>query len=241
MVKTSKSNPTKTLALLTGLSSKINQPLRSLYLSSQKLLDVYKAKNFEYISYKDFKQMIFTLEQMNRQIKHCYETTQRLINLDKSKSKLEFCSVHEVINEILDLFGPQFLACKIKTSFRFQKDIPKVKLSPIDGYQVMHNVISNAIQAMPGGGSIKIRTLFEKKSKLVIVEVIDQGVGIAPGHLPRVFEPFFTTKEGGIEKNTGLGLFIVHTIVQAVGGSIDIQSSLRSGTQVRIVLPAVAV
>ncbi len=224
--------------LLTGLAQKINAPLKSLLLSSQKLLDTYKTKNFEYISYKDFKQMLSTLEQMNKQIYRCYETTQRMIALDQSKIHQEVCNINEVIDDISKFFKQQISLRNIKQQTRLNKGVPKVNLSRVEGHQVMHNVLTNALQAMPAGGVLKIRTSFDEKLNVVIVEVIDDGVGISPEHLSNIFEPFFTTKDQGIEKSSGLGLSVVHAIISAAAGSVDVQSSLRKGTQVRISIPA---
>ncbi len=71
----------------------------------------------------------------------------------------------------------------------------------------------------------------------VIVEVIDNGVGIPPENLPKIFEPFFTTKEIG--KGTGLGLAVCYGILTEHGGSLDVQSTVGVGTTFTITLPAV--
>ena len=181
--------------------------------------------------------MITTLELMHSQIKRCYDITHRLRTLGKSQAQAESCAVNDVIEDILDLLDQQFSASRIKISKRLGKQLPLVGLSRIDGHQVIHNLLTNAIAAMPGGGNIRIRTFLDKTSKLMAIEVIDDGVGITSKHLPKVFEPFFTTKEQGIEKSSGLGLSIVYAIIQEAGGSIHIQSSLRKGTQVNILLP----
>lgn len=225
--------------LLTGIAQKINAPLKSLLLSSEKLLETYKSKDFEYISYKDFNRLVTTLEQMNKQIQRCYETTQRLVSLQQLKAGQESCNINEVVKEILELLRQHISLNKIKQQIRLAKDLPNVRVNRVDGHQVIHNVVTNAIQAMPAGGTIKIRTAFEKKSNMIRVEISDTGVGITPEHLSKVFEPFFTTKDQGVEKSSGFGLSVVHAIVQAVGGSINVTSSLRNGTQVKIFLPIV--
>jgi two-component system, NtrC family, sensor kinase len=227
--------------LLTGLAQKINAPLKSLLLSSEKLLDTYKSKNFEYISYKDFKHMLKTLELMNKQIHRCYQTTQRLVNLHQSKSDLQSTNINESIKDILELLKQQILLHKIKEQVKLANDIPLVRLNRVESHQVIHNVLTNAIQAMPAGGIVKIRTSFDSKTQRVTVEIQDNGIGISPEHLTKVFQPFFTTRDQGAEKSSGLGLSVVHAIVQAAGGTIHVQSSLRKGTQVKIFLPIVSV
>ncbi len=237
MEKNSKSDSNSCFTILTGLAQEINAPLHSLLLSSQKLIDTYKNKNFEYISYKDFRQILNTMEQMNKQIRRCYQTTGRLKILGQSKTHRESCAINEIVEDILGLLEQQCRDSKIKVHKHLQKNLPLVHISRLNGHQVIHNILANAVEAMPAGGNIKIWTLYKKRSKFVTIEVIDEGVGITSQHLPRVFEPFFTTKEQGVEKSSGLGLSIVYAIIQSVGGSIHIQSSLRKGTQVKILLP----
>ena len=233
-----KSSQPEAFILLTGLAQKINAPLKSLLISSQKLLDTYKFKNFEYISYKDFKHMLTTLEQMNKQIHRCHETTRRLVVLGQSKQGQESCNINEVIKDILELLEQEISLREIKQKICLNKNVLNVCFSRVEGHQIIHNVLINAIQAMPAGGTLKIYASLEKKSNCVVVEVVDDGVGISSKHLANIFEPFFTTKDQGIEKSSGLGLSVVHAIISAAAGSVDVQSSLRKGTQVRISIPA---
>jgi len=104
--------------------------------------------------------------------------------------------------------------------------------------QVFLNLLSNASDAMPQGGTLTLRTspaTLESGLAGVLLEVIDTGVGISPEHLGRVMEPFFTTKEEG--KGTGLGLAICRRIVHEHHGSIRILSEPGKGTSVCITLP----
>ena len=98
----------------------------------------------------------------------------------------------------------------------------------------MTHVLTNAVQAMPRGGSVEVRTFYQKSDGKIQIECRDEGVGIAPEDLPRVFEPFFTTKGG---ENTGLGLSIVQSIITRHEGSVTIQSVPGKGTTIFIKLP----
>lgn len=100
--------------------------------------------------------------------------------------------------------------------------------------QVFLNLITNAVQAMPEGGELRLRTL-RTPEKNVIIEFSDTGVGIPTQHLNSVFNPFFTTKEPG--KGTGLGLSIVHSVIKRYQGNITVQSKPHVGTTFRIELP----
>ncbi len=96
--------------------------------------------------------------------------------------------------------------------------------------QVFLNLLNNAVEAMPGGGTILIRSRFA--DGLVSIEVIDDGPGMTPEISARLFEPFFTTKENGV----GLGLLVVKKIVEAHGGHLALHSEPGQGTTVRITL-----
>jgi two-component system, NtrC family, sensor histidine kinase HydH len=97
--------------------------------------------------------------------------------------------------------------------------------------QVLLNLILNAVQAMPSGGEIVLRSCQENGS--VLLQVADQGVGIAEQNLERIFDPFFTTRAGG----TGLGLSIAYQIVHGHGGHLSVRNNSERGVTFTIFLP----
>lgn len=100
--------------------------------------------------------------------------------------------------------------------------------------QVVLNLITNAVQAMPEGGELQLRTRLRIDGR-VQLDVSDTGVGIPPEHLSDIFNPFFTTKEPG--QGTGLGLSVVHSVVRRYGGEIRVESEVGRGTTFTIELP----
>ncbi len=118
---------------------------------------------------------------------------------------------------------------------REAKPAPLARASEGRVAQVVLNLVSNALQAMPedGENELLVRTAPAEDGR-VMLEVRDNGVGIPAEHLPRVFEPFFTTKDG---RGTGLGLPITQRLVVDLGGEIAVQSSAKGGTSVRVFLP----
>jgi two-component system NtrC family sensor kinase len=225
--------------VISGLAHELDSPLKSILTRTQKLIKDYKSRDFEFISYKDFKVIIATLEQLERQLEHCSQTTSRMLYVGKRQGRLEVnhCQINDVIKNIIGDLDQQLKSARVKLVVRLGKQLPLATVGPVECHQIIHNVIINAIQAMPGGGIIKVRTFLDKVKGLIGIDVTDEGVGIAPDHLSKVFEPFYTTKERGIDKSSGLGLSIIHSIIQSVGGSVDIESSLRKGTTVQISLP----
>lgn len=103
--------------------------------------------------------------------------------------------------------------------------------------QIVLNLVMNALDAMPDGGTIELSTKRLERSGRVAIEVRDSGVGMSEEVRARIFEPAFTTKKTG----TGLGLTTVASIVRGAGGSIEVESAIGAGTTFRIELPAVSV
>ena len=112
-------------------------------------------------------------------------------------------------------------------------EIPNVHADPVQLGQVIVNLVVNAIQAMPDGGTLTLVTRSEEKTG--VIEVQDTGVGMADDVVSEIFRPFFTTKDVG--RGTGLGLSVVHGIVAAHGGTIHVDSELGKGTRFRVRLP----
>lgn len=111
--------------------------------------------------------------------------------------------------------------------------LPPIVADPAQLQQVLVNLVVNAVQAMPGGGHLTIRTLVSEGGVLLVVE--DTGVGMDEEVAKRIFMPFFTTK--GIGHGTGLGLAVVHGIVSSHGGKISVASEPGQGSRFDVFLP----
>jgi two-component system NtrC family sensor kinase len=114
-------------------------------------------------------------------------------------------------------------------------ELPPVYGDPGQLQQAVIALATNAIDAMPDGGVLKIASRVERGN--VLVDVSDTGVGIPPENIAKIFEPFFTTKEVG--QGTGLGLAVCYGILTEHGGSLDVQSTVGVGTTFTITLPAI--
>jgi signal transduction histidine kinase len=101
--------------------------------------------------------------------------------------------------------------------------------------QALLNLIFNAIEAMPTGGTLEISTHPDADGKQVTIEVKDTGDGIPSENLDHIYDPFFTTKAPG--EGTGLGLSIVYGIIKNHGGQVKVKSELNRGTVFAIRLP----
>jgi two-component system NtrC family sensor kinase len=99
--------------------------------------------------------------------------------------------------------------------------------------QAVVALATNAIDAMPNGGTLTLRT--RHVGSEVMAEISDTGIGIAPENMTKIFDPFFTTKDVG--RGTGLGLAVCYGILSDHGGRLDVRSSVGAGTTFTITLP----
>jgi len=138
-----------------------------------------------------------------------------------------------VLARALDFVAPQALERGIVLRRDLQRAVPAAWCDPEDIYQVALNLIVNALQILPPGGTITVRIDAPRDGRVGFA-VCDDGPGIADADRKRIFAPFFTTREGG----TGLGLALVQRFVQSNRGSITVESIPGKGATFRIDLPA---
>ena len=126
---------------------------------------------------------------------------------------------------------------RIMLSTDLLPDLPNVLGDLNQLQQVLMNLVFNAMEAMPEGGSLGLKTCFDLGLETVIVEVSDTGHGISPENRTRIFEPFFSTKTSS--SGVGLGLAVVYGIIKEHRGAIDFESEPGKGTRFRVSLPGI--
>jgi two-component system NtrC family sensor kinase len=141
--------------------------------------------------------------------------------------------LNEVVLGAIDLFKHHFEKEGIELVCVLCPQMPVITGDPGQLTQVLVNLVVNAVQAMPGGGRLVVQTHVQDGHVVCIVE--DTGVGMTEEVLDRLFVPFFTTKE--VNQGTGLGLPVVHGIVTAHGGTIEVRSSPGKGSTFTVRLP----
>lgn len=140
--------------------------------------------------------------------------------------------LNAVLEDLLALMGSEIRRRQIKIVQALEPELPPVMASNEQMSEVFLNLIINAQDAMPDGGTLTVRT--SRDADRVQAQVSDTGSGIAPEVIDRVFEPFFTTKG---ERGTGLGLAICYSIIQDHSGEIRVESQIGQGTTFVIRLP----
>lgn len=151
-------------------------------------------------------------------------------------------NLNKVVEDTLDVMRERFKRHRIEVVTDLAPSLPKADADPDQIGQVLLNLAINALHAMESGGDLRVHTGVvhanpqqESPADMIELSVSDSGHGIAQENLGKIFTPFFTTKEVG--KGTGLGLTVVHGIVEEHGGHIFVESEVRKGTTFHVRLP----
>lgn len=202
--------------LAAGVAHEISNPLSAIITSSEYLELEVKTKRLDLETLGDYLSVII------RSASHAMDIAQALRNQSRGHNpELIPQKISDVLNEALMLMEGQIKRWNhVKFVKEIDPNLSSVKCDRNQIAQVVFNLLNNARDAMPEGGTVKLRALQEGAH--IRIEVSDQGVGIPPEMLGNLFKTFFTTKPIG--KGTGLGLSIVKAIVQNHGGTIDVKS-----------------
>jgi PAS domain S-box-containing protein len=226
--------------LSAGMAHEIKNPLVSIKTFAQLLPERYQDS--------DFRETFFSL--IGHEVDRIDSLVNQLLRFARpAKPVLKPIHVHEVLEKALLLVGHRLYQKDIKLTRSWRADVDTIRADVDQIEQVFLNFFINALDAMKTGGSLTISTQIGSTEtwptavpsdpfdvrEILRISVEDDGIGIKPEDVPHVFDPFFTTKDYG----TGLGLSVVHGIVQEHGGQIEVESELNHGTSFHIMLPLV--
>jgi PAS domain S-box-containing protein len=214
--------------MASGVAHDFNNALTAILGNAQLLL--YTAKD------QDSKETLQTIEKV---AKDSAQTVRRLQDFTRKSAHQEFfkLDVNSIIQDAMEVTKPKWKDDVQGRGFQIEMVSNFDKIPPVVGHaselrEVIMNMIFNAIEAMPEGGKIEIRTYWRKEK--VYIQVADTGVGMTEDVRKKAFEPFFTTKPFA---NTGLGLSMSYGIIKRLGGEIEAESKVGQGTTFTIVLP----
>jgi two-component system NtrC family sensor kinase len=181
--------------------------------------------------------MLKYLTVIETETKRCGDIVKGLLDFSrKDQQNFENKPLHKILKETYDLMSHQMKISNINfyTDFSAVKDI--ISCSENQVKQACIAILVNASEAVSENGEVLIKTTNPDKEHIRL-EITDNGVGIAPDDLPHIFEPFFSAKEKA--SGIGLGLAIVHGIVQNHKGKIEVDSELGKRTTLSIIFPLV--
>jgi len=216
--------------LSAAIAHEINNPLGGALVYTKLLQKKVGGDTF------NGEEALANLVKIEAAVDHCSKLVRGLLDFARqTEPTLKPVKVSEVIGRAMSLIGHQAQMNQVKVIREEAESVPPVFADAGQLQQVFINLMVNAIQAMPDGGELSIRSA-EGEDNLVQVSFRDTGCGIAPEHMDKLFTPFFTTKDE--VKGVGLGLSVSYGIIERHGGSIEVHSEPGKGSTFIVRLPA---
>ena len=220
--------------LSSSVAHEINNPLSGI-LTYTKL--VHKQLNKIELDPEKKESMLQNLKVIESETKRCGDIVKGLLDFSKKdQQNYENLHLHKILKETYDLMSHQMRLENINFLMEFSAFNDMVYCSPNQVKQACVALLVNASEAVTDNGEIKIRTK-NPDENTVKIEIIDNGSGIGTEDISHIFEPFFSAKQKA--SGIGLGLAIVHGIVQSHNGTIEVESEPGKGTTMSIILPVV--
>ena len=218
--------------LAAGITHEINSPLQVITGYSESLL-----KELQEAAKLEGERPERQLKTINRNAWRVAEIVRSLQHYAHPKSdRASQTDLNDLVKDTLILIEHQLKSwSNIQIETHLAEALPPFICDQNKLIQVLINLLSNARDAMPNGGIIRIDTAHQAEQERLVLRIADNGAGIPEVIRGRIFDPFYTTKDVG--KGTGLGLSIVQGIVRAHGGEIQVESVLKAGTTFTITLP----
>ncbi len=216
--------------LAASVAHELNNPLATISLHAEVLVNQLAADDPNRRSLLVIEQEV---ERMATLVSNLLQFSRR------GHQQISTINIGEELQNSLEFINYHLRSRNINITTDFAEDLPSFQADQQQLRQVFLNLLTNASDAMPEGGTLAMRARrhsLENGSAAIMIEFSDSGIGIPPQDMPKLWEPFFTTKPIG--KGTGLGLAICRRTVEEHRGTIDIESLPGKGTTVQIILPA---
>ncbi len=221
---------TEIARLAGGLAHEIKNPLSTIRLNVELL-----AEDLAEGDSPQDRRALRKIEIVNRECRRLEDLLNDFLNFARAhKLELEPVDINRLLKEIVDFFLPRAREANVEIIEYYANDLPTVMIDRRSFHQAVLNLILNAVQAMPNGGELVVRT--RVSGNAVAIDLIDNGVGMDDQTKEKLFDAFFSSKRGG----SGLGLPTTRKIIEGHGGLIALQSEVGHGTQFTILLPTLA-
>lgn len=222
--------------LAAGVAHEVNNPLAGILVYIKLLLKKYKQNKLQ------TEQTEEQLKKIERETERCSRIIKNLLDFSRqTEVTLRPVDINKVIEATFSIVGHQISLKNIRLEKKLTRYLPLIQGDFDQIQQALMNIVLNAAQAMPNGGDLVVTTSVAKRVKIgdsikdaIRIDISDTGVGISKENLKKLFTPFFTTKETG--KGVGLGLSVVHGIIERHHGKIEIASNPGAGTTFSIYL-----
>jgi len=210
--------------LASGIAHEIRNPLAIMATSAQYL----QGKLAPHDSKREFTEVI------DKNIKAIDTIVKRMLDLARPPSlELLSININRLIDETYRLIRGKSSEQRVKIIREYSWGLPRITVDEKRLGEVFLNLMMNALQAMPEGGSLRISTDFHQKENLISIQFRDNGEGIPPDYQKQIFNPFFTSRKKGV----GLGLSLSQRTINDHHGTIEVHSQVGKGTTFTIKLP----
>jgi two-component system, NtrC family, sensor kinase len=214
--------------LAASIAHEVNNPLSGVLVYTQLLNKKISNDNFsKEVSLNYLAKMEVELTRSTKLVRNLLDFARQ------SPPALRETDINEVINRALELVAHSAQILHIQVKRQMDRTLPRLMADPDQLQQVAINMVLNAVQAMPAGGTLTLRT--SKDDNQIVVEFADTGCGISQENMNKLFTPFFTTKKE--VKGVGLGLAVSYGIIQRHHGKISVKSKEGEGSNFSIHLP----
>lgn len=214
-----------------GVAHEINNPLTGVLLYTRLMLKSLKEGKL------NIETSLERLSLMEQETERCTRIIKNLLDFARqTQPKPVPFELEKIVKNAISILSHHAELSNVHIVLELEKGLPQVVADPEQIQQVFVNIILNAIQAMPNGGTLTIKNGYIESTKEVFIKFIDTGIGIPKENLKKLFTPFFTTKEKG--KGVGLGLAVCYGIIHRHKGKIEVESEVGKGTTFTIRLSA---
>jgi signal transduction histidine kinase len=211
-----------------GIAHELNNPINNLSLIVESLMEDDESM--------DHDERMRLYQDLMNQADRSSEIVRNLLEFSRARHpRLEEVSLERLVDKTARLVKNELRLNRISFSKEIHGHIPTLKIDKSGVQQVLLNLYLNSIQAMDGGGELKVTVDLDRERNEIRINVRDTGKGIAPEDLHSIFDPFFSTKKEG--EGTGLGLSVSYNIIKKHGGRISVESQPGKGTCFSIFLP----
>lgn len=219
--------------LAAGIAHEINNPVAIMVEEAGWMGDLMAEITFD--DGENQAEFERAIKQIQAQGRRCKEITHKLLSFArKTDATIHNVNIKELLEELVALSSQRAKYSMVEIRTDFAPNLPSLWVSTSELQQVFFNLINNAIDAMDrDGGTLTISS--HRSENNLVIKVSDTGKGIPEANLDRIFDPFFTTKPVG--KGTGLGLSICYGILEKMGGKVEVESAVESGTTFTITIP----
>jgi signal transduction histidine kinase len=220
-------------ALVGGLAHEIRNPLSTIRLNMELLAEDFEETPADSPTKQRDRRAKAKIDLVRQECDRLQKLLGDFLDFARQESlSPEPGSLNTEIEQLLDFFAIRAEEAGVEVVRYLDPELPSVRLDRETFRSAVLNLLLNAVQAMEPGGQLVVRT--RPAGLGVLLELIDTGPGMDPETLGKVFQAFYTTKQGG----SGLGLPTARKIIEAHGGTIDVESAPGRGTKVTIWLPA---